>query len=230
MTLPSRRAFLYRLALIIVAGAGMSSCKATIPDKSPYLCYADKGYMMSNRSCLQIDDYMPVTKEEAVEYAQDVAMLLIDSRLHSKSCEPIRIETDEVKLGWRIRLYLPNSQDQWVDITVGRTNGLGSIKSHGPKFTGASGPPPIAQYIMSASFRQAEHTKGDENSIAAYAAMDMVRVLGNTVAGIYTSRVEKNEDGEWNVVVIDIDCPEATWKVRLSTNYFLLDFRYTWGF
>ena len=83
---------------------------------------------------------------------------------------------------------------------------------------------------MSASFRQAEHTKGDENSIAAYAAMDMVRVLGNTVAGIYTSRVEKNEYGEWNVVVIDMDCPEATWTVRLSPNYYLLDFRYTWGF
>ena len=83
---------------------------------------------------------------------------------------------------------------------------------------------------MSASFRQAEHTKGDEKSIAAYAAMDMVRVLGNTVAGIYTSRVEKNEDGEWNVVVIDMDCPDAVWEVRLSSNYFLLDFRYEWGF
>ena len=230
MTLPRRKALLFSLALLIFAGVGMIICKRTVQGKTPYRCYADKGYMLSNRSCLQIDDYMPVTKEEAVEFAQDVAMLLIDSRLHSNSCKPIRIETDEVKLGWRIRLYLPNSQDQWVDITVGRTNGLGSIKSHGPHFSGASGPPPIAQQIMSASFYQAEHSKGDENSIAAYAAMDMVRVLGNTVAGIYTSRVEKNEDGDWNVVVIDMDCPEATWTVRLSPNYYLLDFRYTWGF
>ena len=230
MTLSSRRTFLLGLAVLILAGAGLVICKKTVHGKTPYRCYAEKGYMLSNRSCLQLDDYKPVTKEEAVEYAQDVAMLLIDSRLHSNSCEPIRIETDDVKLGWRIRLYLPNSQDQWVDITVGRTNGLGSIKSHGPKFTGASGPPPIAQQITSASFHQAEQTKGDENSIAAYSAMDMVRVLGNAVAGIYTSRVEKNEDGDWNVVVIDMDCPEATWTVRLSTNYYLLDFRYTWGF
>jgi hypothetical protein len=132
MTLPRRKALLFSLALLIFAGVGMIICKRFTQGNTPYLCYADKGYMLSNRSCLQIDDYSPITKDEAEEYAQDLAMLLIDSRLHSNSCEPIRIETDEVKLGWRIRLYLPNSQDQWVDITVGRTNGLGSIKSHGP--------------------------------------------------------------------------------------------------
>ena len=227
MTLPKRKIFFLGLALLILAGAGMIICKKAIKGKTRYLCYADKGYMLSNRSCLQIDDYSPVTKEEAVEFAKDLAMLLIDFRLHSSGGEPIQIENTEIKLGWRIRLHLPNSQDQWVDITVGRTNGLGSIKSHGDQFRGSPG---LGRNILGAAHSTGKSLSVDDKTIAALIAMDLVRILGNTVAGIYPSRVEKNDKDEWLVTIGDADCSEAFWDIRLSPQYILLDYSYTWGF
>ena len=224
MTLPNRRAF---LALIILAGAGMISCKNTMSGKASYLSYVDKGYMLSTRSCLQIGDYSPVTKEEAVEFAQDLAMLLIDSRLHSTGRRPIRIETTEIKLGWRIRLYLPNSQDQWVDITVGRTDGLGSIKSHGNDFHGS---PALDRNIRGSAQRTIESIGGDDKTMAALTAMDIVRVLGNQVSGIYPTKALLQANGDWLVTIGDLDCSEAFWEIRLTSHYTLLDYSYSWGF
>ena len=227
MTLPSRRTFLLALAVLILVGSGIIICKKTIPGKTPYLCYADKGYMLSTRSCLQIDDYSPVTKDEAIEFAQDLSMLLIDNRLHSGGCEPIRIETTEIKLGWRIRLYLPNSQDQWVDISVGRTNGLGSIKSHGNIFHGS---PALDRNIRSSAQRTIESIGGEDRTFAALTAMDTVRVLGNQVSGIYPTKVLLQSNGNWLVTIGDIDCSEAFWEIRLTEYYTLLDYSYSWGF
>ena len=227
MTLPRRRILLLGLAVLILAGAGIIICKKTMPGKTPYPCYADKGYMLSTRSCLQIDDYSPVTKEEAIEFAQDLSMLLIDNRLHSGGCEPIQIETTEIKLGWKIRLYLPNSQDQWVDISVGRTNGLGSIKSHGNNFHGS---PALDRNIRSSAQRTIESIGGEDRTFAALAAMDTVRVLGNQVAGIYPTKALQQTNGDWLVTIGDIDCSEAFWEIRLTDHYTLLDYSYSWGF
>ena len=215
--------------LLLLFGIALSPATDGIgqDNKPPYLCYLEKGYCISTRSCLHLDAYSPVTKEEAVEFARDIGMLLIDSRLHSTEDNPAVIESAEISKGWRIRIYLPQNQEQWVDISVGRTNGLGSIKSHGNQFQGTPG---LGRNILGGSQRTVETVGGNDKTAAALTALDIVRLLGNEMIGLYPTKVSNNENGDWLVTVGSLDCSEAFWEIRLSSIFYLLDYSYTWGF
>ena len=229
MTLSKWKIFLLLCLVLLVFGAGLIFlCARTgVARKQPYQCYSEKGYMMSTRSCLQIEDYSPVTKDEAIDFAQDVAFLLIDSQLHSTKEWPVPTEITDIKQGWRIRLSLPDDNDQWVDISVGRTDGLGNIKSHGNDFHGS---PALDRNIRSSAQRTIESIGGEDRTFAALTAMDIVRLLGNQVSGIYPTKALLQPNGDWLVTIGDLDCPEAFWEIRLTGHYTLLDYSYSWGF
>lgn len=174
------------------------------------------------------DKWSPLTRSEAIEFAQDIAGTMIDARLHPQTpsdtaprcvCmeKTIMHKTNVVWKGWEVRLSLEQSHNQEVIIRVGYDGFIKDIDSCG-KWLGLF----LRGYPVEANRLTAKTLNGGDRMVAALTAVDYYRLLDHSVINWYVNNIYINEDGEWIVKVGNVDGFDCCGEVRLSAESFSL--------
>lgn len=169
------------------------------------------------------------TRTEAVRYAKDIAVLLMDDRLENSKGMATR--TNRVLRngtldwqGWNVRLRFPRSKKDWVDLAIEDNGHIRSIATTGDALRGTYS---LGRTLLTAHHWTAKDLGWNKQTIAALTAMDIVRILDRDFVNLYVNRVETNGAGEWLVNVGLADSGEPPFHgVRLSPHFFLLDYSF----
>lgn len=218
--------------IVIIIGILIASAWFVERAMDSYKCLWDQPRTDIFQSGLQLDmqrKWCHLDSSSAVDYAQDIAALYIDSRLHTGcdtqeySCVQTNImyKNDVLWKGWKVRLYLSTPQAQWVEMLIGFNGQIREISSAG-EFLGAYW---VGQFMMTANCRTTDLCGGGDKMLAALTSMDIVRVIAGPIINLYVSNVESNNLGGWGVTIAVINEPDVYYYVKLSKHYSLLGFR-----
>lgn len=170
--------------------------------------------------------WAPLTKSEAIKYAQDIGFLLIDYRLPSGEANADHANSvykgETIWSGWKVCLYLPDSKQDYVEMVIQDNGYIRHIQCSSHEFHGT---PALGRTLMSVHHWTAENMGGDGELIAALTAMDIVRLLSEEFVGLNGGGRAADENGDWIIYVANGDIgAQSTAMVRLSSNYFLLEY------
>ena len=204
-------------------------CGCAKNDKKPYPTHQlTEWNNMGLRTSVLIDfennQWCLSTQKEAARYAIDIGWLFIDDRLLEADAVVVRTNWYNKWMGWKVLLNLPNGEHGSVEMTMEDNGRIRHIKSSGGPFHGS---PSLGRTLMSVHHWSADSLGWDTSIVAALTAVDVVRVLSDNLVNLYVNRIDTNSDGDWLINVGD-GSPgyETFFGVRLSRNFYLLDYDY----
>ena len=168
----------------------------------------------------------PLTKTEAIRYAQDIGFSLIDDRLplgestadHTNSV----FNGETLWAGWKVRLFLPGSEQDYVEMVIQENGYIRHIQCSSHAFHGTLA---LGRTLMSVHHWTAEKMGGEEKLVAALTAMDIVRVMSEDFVGLNVIGYNEDNNGDWTIYIGNGDIgAQTTSEVRLSSNFSLLEY------
>lgn len=221
------------LGLLLVAGCGLAAAPDADEPAAPRKPYghrfedwAEVGIPSEFAlGCLErYDSKQPLTFDEAVKLAQDVASIFVDYSFVSS--DAARPKCKKAKDGWEVTLCLKKRIGGGaVFVRMGEDGWIRELRVVSEPKDGCFRGSPVSKWQEAANRDTAERLGGGEQLKAALTALDCCRILSPHIDRLYVRNIQQSERGDWEVRVEEnvFGCDNASWTIRLRGNLLTLD-------
>ena len=168
----------------------------------------------------------PLTPDEAVRLAQDVAAIFLDTRLGSWA-DALEPQCKTLADGWEVTLRLKQEIGGEVLIRLWDSGWIREMHVVSPPRDGDWWGSPLASLQEAANRETATRLGGGDRMVAALTALDCCRILASHVDRLYIRDIHQNELGDWEIQVgerlSNADCENVSWSLRLCGSRMTLD-------
>jgi hypothetical protein len=221
------------LGLLLVAGCGLAAAPDADEPAAPRKPYghrfedwAEVGIPSEFAlGCLErYDSKQPLTFDEAVKLAQDVASIFVDYSFVSS--DAARPKCKKAKDGWEVTLCLKKRIGGGaVFVRMGEEGWIRELRVVSEPKDGCFRGSPVSKWQEAANRDTAERLGDGEQLKAALTALDCCRILSPHIDRLYVRNIQQSERGDWEVRVEEnvFGCDNASWTIRLRGNLLTLD-------